>query len=76
MRCADTCGTQGGVGGQSAPRVETSVEPACPSFMEDEVSAANAAKQRQQQRAETIRCCAALLVFLPGATKLDIASSQ
>ncbi len=32
------------------------MEPTGPSIMEDEVSAANAAKQRQQQRAETIRC--------------------
>ncbi|EIE24672.1 hypothetical protein COCSUDRAFT_46901 [Coccomyxa subellipsoidea C-169] len=52
---ASATNAQGGAGGQSAARVESSVEPTGPSIMEDEVSAANAAKQRQQQRAETIR---------------------
>lgn len=35
--------------------MEGSVERTGPSIMEDEVSAANAAKQRQQQRIDTIR---------------------
>lgn len=38
--------------------MESTAERAGPSsIIEDEVSAANAAKLRQQQRAETIRCC-------------------
>ncbi len=51
------CGAQGGNDAHSALQVENSAERAGPSsFIEDEVSAANAAKLRQQQRAETIRC--------------------
>jgi len=46
---------QGGVPALDAPPVDSSVERTGPTIMEDEVSAANAAKQRQQQRIDTIR---------------------